>query len=201
VWHLSIEELDVRRPAYDLGNYGRGNTPLAGCRGPADQRTGILEGQPIMSKAKKTLFMETTEVPAERTAAEISSVLIRAGATQIATDYEAGKITGLRWTMRATGRDLLFAMPARVDPIYKILYDRSSSSWSVDKAKLREKAQRVAWRQLLRWVQAQLAMIECGMTEASEVFFPYIQTPSGDTVYELFRGQGFKMLPAPEKPQ
>jgi hypothetical protein len=153
-----------------------------------------------MSKARKTLFMETTTVPAERTAAEISSVLIRAGATQIATDYEAGKITGLRWTMRAAGRDLLFAMPARVDPIFKILSERNSS-WAIDQAKLREKAERVAWRQLLRWVQAQLAMIECGMTEASEVFFPYIQTPSGNTVYELFRGQGFKMLPAPEKPQ
>jgi hypothetical protein len=155
-----------------------------------------------MGSQKKTLFMETTEVPAERTASEISAVLIQAGATQIATEYSEGKITGLRWTMRACGRDLLFAMPARVDPVYKILKKRRSSSFlsNQEEINLRAKADRVAWRQLLRWTQAQLAMIECGMTEASEVFLPYIQTPGGQSLFEVFRGGEFKQLPAPEQP-
>lgn len=60
----------------------------------------------------------------------------------------------------------------------------------------RQQAERVAWRQLLRWVQAQLAMIECGMTEASEVFFPYMQMLSGNTIYELFKASEFKQLAA-----
>lgn len=152
--------------------------------------------------------MESTQVPAERTAAEIATVLIRSGATQIATDYDAGRITGLRWTMRVDGRELLFAMPARVDPIYKIFVKRKNPAPEFDryfrsnvKQDLRAKAERVAWRQLLRWVQSQMAMIECGMTEASEVFFPYLQGPTGKTVYELFRRDQFKMLMPPEKPQ
>jgi hypothetical protein len=154
-------------------------------------------------KQKKTLFMETTEVPAERTASEISAVLIQSGATQIATEYASGKITGLRWTMTVCGRDVLFAMPARVEPVYQILKKRRGSSWLSEKEKeaLRAKADRVAWRQLLRWTQAQLAMIECGMTEASEVFLPYMQMHTGETLFELFKGSEFKALPAPEKPQ
>jgi hypothetical protein len=146
--------------------------------------------------------METTEVPAERTAAEISSILIQSGATQIATDYDAGRITGLRWTMRVCGRDVLFAMPARVDPVYEILRKRRSSGWlsDQDKANLRVKAIRVAWRQLLRWTQAQLAMIECGMVEPAEVFLPYLQTHSGQSLFDTFKGSEFKMLAAPEHP-
>ena len=154
--------------------------------------------------AKRTLYMETTEVPAERTAAEISSCLIQSGATQIATDYAEGKITGLRWTMRASGRDLLFAMPARVEPVFKLLKRRSAKSYfsNKDTERLKAKANRIAWRQLLRWVQAQCAMIECGMTEPAEVFFPYIQANTGQSLFEIFKGSEFKQLgPAPEPQQ
>lgn len=145
---------------------------------------------------KKPLFMEHTEVPAEKTASEISAVLIQAGATQIATDFENGKITGLRWIMRG----LMFAMPARVDPVYQIFlkrtqyYQRYGQVPTDTDGAIRAKAVRVAWRQLFRWVQAQVAMIECGMAEETEVFFPYAQTAAGQSVYELFKGSEFKQL-------
>jgi hypothetical protein len=153
---------------------------------------------------KKPLYMETTEIAAERTAGEIVTALVNAGANQINMEYKDGKIIGLRWIMRVGGTDALFAMPARVEPIYKILRKRVSgyvpAGGEVER-KLRAKATRVAWRQLLRWVQAQAAMIECGMTEAGEVFFPYLQTPSGQTIFETFKESGIKALPAPEKAQ
>lgn len=152
---------------------------------------------------KKTLYMETTEVPADRTAAEICSALVQSGATHIATDYEQGKITGLRWSMNIAGRSLWFAMPARVEPIYNLLTDRASGFIDSKRAeRLQAQAERVAWRQLLRWVQAQLAMIDCGMAESAEVFLPYmVSTTSGQTLYSLIKESGFKALPAPEKPQ
>jgi hypothetical protein len=164
---------------------------------------------------KKTLFMETTEVPAERTAAEISAEIIKAGATQIATDYKDGHITGLRWTMRIFGGDVAFSMPARVDPIYKILMDRKgigllwikdSSGKLTDKPYVPDiyaKARRVAWRQLLRWVQAQLAMIETGMVRPEEVFFAYMFDPvKKQTVFQTFESTGgFKLLESGAKPQ
>lgn len=66
----------------------------------------------------------------------------------------------------------------------------------------REQARRVAWRQLYRWVQAQVALIQTGMVKTQEVFMPYLRTSTGQTVYELAEQRGFKlMLPAPEAQQ
>jgi hypothetical protein len=45
----------------------------------------------------------------------------------------------------------------------------------------------VAWRQILRWVQAQMALVETKMVKVEEVFLPYIQGPGGQTVYELYQ--------------
>ena len=151
-------------------------------------------------RAKNTLYMETTVVPVVKTAAEITGLLVKAGATRIETKYEGGKITGLMWTIRISGTELLYSMPARVSPVFEILKKRRKQS--IGKLTLQiiqEQAERVAWRQLLRWVQAQIAMIECGMTETSEVFFPYLTQPgTGKTVYSVFVEQKFKMLGPPQ---
>ena len=53
----------------------------------------------------------------------------------------------------------------------------------------------MAWRQLLRWTQAQMAMIQCGMAESAEVFFAYLQSPSGFSIFQEFAEQGLRMLP------
>lgn len=156
---------------------------------------------------KKTLFMETTEVPAERTAAEVSAQLINAGATQIATSYDKGKVIGLRWTMKVNGQDALFEMPARVEPVYEIFVKRKgyskgrNSQGELHFPDLFAKAERVAWRQLLRWVQAQNAMLDVGMVQPMEVFTAYWIPPGqNQTLFQTMMDQQFKALPAPEKP-
>jgi hypothetical protein len=155
-----------------------------------------------VSRQKKTLFMETTGVPAERTAAEVSSELIQAGATQIASSYENGKIVGLRWTMKVQGIDALFEMPARVEPLYRLFVKRKG--WTVSRHQdgslrfpdLWAKAERVAWRQLLRWVQAQNAMIETGMVQPMEVFTAYWIPPGQErTLFQGIIESQFKALP------
>lgn len=158
---------------------------------------------------KKTLYMETTGIAAGRTAAEISAELIKAGATQINTSYERGKVVGLRWVMKIHGLDALFQMPARVEPIYAIFAQRKghktgrNASGQVLWGDLWEKAERVAWRQLLRWVQAQNAMIETGMVQPMEVFTAYWIPPGQDpgnerTLIEGLLETKFKALPAPQ---
>lgn len=153
-----------------------------------------------MSQQKKTLFMETTSIDATQTAGQITAELVKAGASQVSCEYDNGKVVGLRWVMKIGTGTRLFTMPARVEPVFKILNGRRKYAWD-QRAKAaadRAQAERVAWRQLLRWVQAQLAMIDCGMTEAAEVFFPYMETPHGQTIYALFKENEFKALPAPE---
>lgn len=141
------------------------------------------ESQKIMPK-NKALYMGTTGIPAEKMAAEIQTELARYGASHVSCEYAAGEITGLRWIMQVDGRNTVFAMPARVDAIYKILFKKSRHPNSV---LLKQQARRVAWRQLLRWTQAQLAMIEVGMVEAGEVFFAYAQDVEGNSIYDTFK--------------
>lgn len=149
--------------------------------------------------ARKTLFMETTSVESSRTAGEIQTCLVGAGATQVSNDYQDGKITGLRWVMKVQGQDVIFDMPARIEPVFKIINGRRS--WppghaTQDKAQ----AERVAWRQLLRWVQAQVAMIETGMVQAHEVFMPYIFDPiKNQTLFQRLEESKFKLLEAPKQ--
>jgi hypothetical protein len=64
-----------------------------------------------------------------------------------------------------------------------------------------EQAERVAWRQLLRWVQAQLAMIDTGMVRTEEVFMPYIvvNAATNQTLFERMVETQFKMLEGPKQ--
>jgi len=152
---------------------------------------------------KQTLLMETTEVEAGRSAAEIVAELVKAGASSINTEYQDGVIVGLRWVMKVRGVEQLFSMPARVGPVEKLLLSRRKGFIGSDvRQKVHEQARRVAWRQLLRWTQAQMAMIQCGMAESAEVFFAYLQSPGGVSIFEVFAEQGLRMLPpGEEKPQ
>lgn len=148
--------------------------------------------------AKKSLYMETTGVNASKTAGEITAELVRAGASSINTDYKDGSISGLRWVMKINHQDVLFDMPVRVDPVFKLFQSRRS--WPPNHAvKDKEQATRVAWRQLLRWVQAQNAMIATGMVEAVEVYLPYmvINHGTGQTLFQRMNDSQFKMLSAP----
>lgn len=151
--------------------------------------------------AKKTIYMESTEVPADRSAADISAALVRAGATSVSLRYDEGKIAGMSWTMKVGSVVLPFTMPARVDPVYRILKSRANGNINNAMAeKIRGKAERIAWRQLLRWVLVQLAMIETGMAERGEVFMPYMQQSDGSTFFEYFKSKQLA-LPAPETKQ
>lgn len=150
----------------------------------------------------KTLYMETTKVPAERTAAQVIAELIKAGATQINTSYEKGKVVGLKWIMRVNQIDALFEMPARVEPVYLIFCRRKGSrtgrheNGNLIYPDLYQKAERVAWRQLLRWTQAQNAMIETGMVQPAEVFFAYSVHPAtGQTLFQYAIERQFLALP------
>ncbi len=52
----------------------------------------------------------------------------------------------------------------------------------------------MAWRICKDWIEAQLAIVEAEMADMVEVFLPYAQTESGETVYEQLRGRGFPAL-------
>jgi hypothetical protein len=137
--------------------------------------------------AKKAIFMGTTQIAVSKTLSEIMGVLVAAGARQISSDYgPAGEITAVRFTLLVMQQPVCFALPTRVEPLLK--HCRND----------RAQAARVAFRQVLRWVQAQLAMIEVGMVKPEEVYAPYMLNESGQTLYHVLIESRFKALPAPK---
>src|SRR5260370_35901528 len=145
------------------------------------------------------LVKEASGVAGEGSGGEMTKEPVRAGALQISTQYRAGRISGLSWSMPVRGHEACFSMPARVDGVYRIFADRQQGYLSEQlKAKRLEKAQRVAWRHLYRWVQAQTAMIATGMMEPAEPFIPFVTIPgSTQTLFEAFAETG-RLLAAPE---
>jgi hypothetical protein len=144
--------------------------------------------------------MESTEVPSQKTASEITTLLVQSGAREISVQYDEGKISGLRFVLLAAGNvPLQFALPVRTEPIFKIINGRRQNYGQFSKVAMQERdheqAERVAWRQLLRWMQAQLAFIETGMVASQEVFLPYLlHAGSGQTLFQYFEGEGFKQI-------
>lgn len=144
------------------------------------------------------MYMQTTAIPAMQTAGEIISLLVQSGAREISQTYDGKmKLTGVRFTLEvAPGMIRLFSLPVRIEPVFKCINGARKYNWdrTESAAKDREQAERVAWRQLYRWCQAQLAMIQTGMVEAGEVFLPYMEHESGQTLFELVKSNSQKLL-------
>lgn len=71
-------------------------------------------------------------------------------------------------------------LPANVDAVHKVL--------NRQKVKCdREQAERVAWRILKDWVEAQMAILESQMVQMDEIFLPYMIAKEGLTTYELYK--------------
>jgi hypothetical protein len=98
----------------------------------------------------------------------------------------------------------MFELPARTEPVFKTLMKRHPYSGYVRgtraeyEAKRRAEAERIGWRQLFRWLQAQIALLDLGMVTAHEIFLPYYITgPSGQTLLQCFEAETLKLLSGP----
>lgn len=143
-----------------------------------------------------SLYMETTKISAERTAQEIGALLAEAGASAVLTEYDVKKkISGFSFKLRVGLQDVPFSLPVRIDPVFRRLQSRRKRHRYRNECEDRNQAERIAWRQLLRWIQAQWAMIDTGMVAAAEVFMPYIQVEPGRTLWERAIDGGRLALP------
>lgn len=148
------------------------------------------------------IYMESTTIEPERTAAEIHALLVDAGARQVLTEYnDKREITGIHFVMAVNNQQIPFKMPVRTETILKYFTQKASKTGFLSETKkqqITQKSKRVAWRQLYRWIQAQLAFIDAGMAETAEVFMPYLQTGPNETLYQRAVIRGFERLALPE---
>jgi hypothetical protein len=94
--------------------------------------------------------------------------------------------------MEIEGREVPFRLPIRAEAVLTILRERRKRGVRKGTV-LEDQAERVAWRQVLRWVEAQLALVETGMVEAREVFLPYLQVGAGRTLFQEIESRGYNV--------
>ena len=141
----------------------------------------------------KTLFMETTKIDPEQTVTQIQRILGQYGAGAVMTEYDKGEIVSVTFKVKIKDKDIPFRLPCRWEAIDKVLMSRRKRLKNTDE--IAHQAKRIAWRQVLRWVEAQMALIETDMVKIQEVFMPYIQVNiTGQTLYEKLAGKGFIAL-------
>lgn len=140
-----------------------------------------------------TLYMETTQIAAESTVGEIQGVLSRYGATAILieNDPQTREVKAVSFKVPVNGQEVPFRLPCRWEAIEKMMLRRirirrNGKDYAAQ-------AKRVAWRQILRWIQAQMALVETSMVTMEEVFLPYAQLGS-KTLFETIKERGFALL-------
>jgi len=137
--------------------------------------------------------METTKIEPEQTVAQIQRVLGQYGAGAVMTEYDKGEVAALTFKIKLGDKSLPFRLPCRWEAIDKILLSRRKRIRATDE--IAKQAKRIAWRQILRWVEAQMALVETEMVKIQEVFMPYIQMNlAGKTLYEHLEAKGLPAL-------
>lgn len=143
------------------------------------------------------LLNYTTTVGVDKTIGELHALLVKAGARQIMTDYEAGGIpTGLVFTVETAYGPRSFALPVNARSVLKILWSEKVER----RYRTEAHAQRVAWRILKDWVEAQLALTASGMAALDQIMLPYMRdAQTGTTVYDLYSGQQLALAAGDER--
>jgi len=129
------------------------------------------------------IFMASTGISAEKTAGEISQILSRSGLVKyIQFEYDNGDISGVSFIIMNGETRVPFRLPARVDAMLTAMKNDRKTPRHLCNL---DQARRVEWRQLLRWVEAQMARVETGSADMKEIFFPYLIGTGGKTLYEI----------------
>lgn len=132
----------------------------------------------------------TTTVDAYKTVVEIERVLVKHGARSIMKNYDGETITGLSFLIDTGVRQIPVRLPVKINECLEILSKEKRNGTKNVKA-TRDQAERVAWRILKDWVEAQMALLDVQMVKFEEIFLPYIETKDGKTVYEKLEEKQF----------
>lgn len=126
------------------------------------------------------LLNYTTKVDIYTTIGAIQGQLVKHGAKKIMQDYDDdGRITALCFAIETPLGMRGIKLPANVAAVQKVLEKQRVKA---DYAQ----AERVAWRIVKDWVEAQMAILESEMVQMDEIFLPYMTDNAGHTLYQAY---------------
>lgn len=132
------------------------------------------------------LLNYTTAVPVSRTIGQVQGLLVEAGARSIMTNYDdVGRPVGMRFAIETALGLRTFSLPVMADRVEGVLRrEKVPPRYATP-----DHAERVAWRIVKDWLEAQLAIIRTEMVTLDQVMLSYMHGDDGRTVYELYRDQ------------
>jgi hypothetical protein len=137
----------------------------------------------------------TSGVPVDRTISKIEAVLVRGGATNIRKDYADGILVAICFSTvnPVNGQLISVRLPANALGVYDVLRHSIKRPRRGTLEKLREQANRTAWKLMQDWIEVQMSLIAMQQAEFLQVFLPYIWD-GNKTFYTALKDSGFKML-------
>jgi hypothetical protein len=143
---------------------------------------------------KQLIKNYTTEIPVERTIAEIQTILAQNGARGIALEYdENGHIKDIFFKIRLHEKELPFRLPSKPESVYASLFAGMQYEHRLRNKRMK-KAEAIAWRIRKSWLKAQITLINLDQAKIEEVFLPYLVMPSSKTLFETMEHNQF-LLP------
>ncbi len=133
----------------------------------------------------------TTTVDAFKTVSEIEYILMKHKAKSIMKNCEGETITGLSFLIDTGTQQIPVRLPVKVKECLEVLKKEKRDNPRKQIKDTREQAERVAWRILKDWVEAQMALLDIEMVRFEEIFLPYIETDTGQTIYERLEEKQF----------
>lgn len=127
----------------------------------------------------------TTTISVNKTIGEIQGILSKHGATAIMTEYDNGNVTGLSFKIMTPRGELGIRLPSNTDRVLQVLKNQRKNNNQVKDTF--DQANKVAWRIIKDWIDAQMAILETEMVEMEQIFLPYVMNNKGQTLYESFK--------------
>lgn len=131
----------------------------------------------------------TTKVDSAKTVSQIQSILGLKGATRVSVDYENGKAKAVTFGLNLEGMPLDFRLPCNTDGVKRALLKEKKMTAARDVSQ----CERIAWRIVKDWVEAQLALVEANQAEMSEVFLPYVMHSNGQTLFNALKNRQLQL--------
>lgn len=136
----------------------------------------------------------TTQIPADRSLSECQRLLGTHGAAAVAVHYDVeGRADGMSFTLRTPHGERAFTLPVDVGAMHRLLLAQRSAGKLKSHAKggvaaltTTAHAERVAWRVVKDWLEAQLALIDAQMATLDQVMLPYLRVDAERTLYQAY---------------
>lgn len=138
----------------------------------------------------------TSNVSVEKSISLIERRLVSAGAIHTSRTYLSdGSLEGMTFQIPVNGIPMIFRVPAKTADVEKEMMRSIKKPQRGTADRIREQAQKTAWKLLVDWVDVNVSMITLKQVEVLEVFLPYHYNPeTNKTLFEHVKDRGYKML-------